>query len=76
MFPDRHLGVQLHSAKDTAKFFFLHMLISLRMQDDMQKYASNNIAEKEDFVLNFVKTRVLTPMMNLLSNQLRRKQFF
>ena len=46
------------------------------MQDDMQKYASNNIAEKEDFVLNFVKTRVLTPMMNLMSNQLRRKQFF
>ena len=46
------------------------------MQDDMQKYASNNIAEKEDFVLNFVKTRVLTPMMNLLSNQLRRKTIF
>ena len=46
------------------------------MQDDMQKYASNNIAEKEDFVPNFVKTRVLTPWWNLLSNQLRSKTIF
>ena len=46
------------------------------MQDDMQKYASNNIAEKEDFVLNFVKTRVLTPMMKFTVQSTTKKNNF